>query len=279
MRGLLLVVAALTFTPPAFGQPVDAPLSAGQEQALRASVFVATQAPDFKRGTMLLEVYRTLRGAGVTLTPDEAFEMGEMARWRGNAAEASTAYALMGSDSAEYRKNKYLIADMAKRAEEDRRGEVERSYEAAGKRANSAPALDTVAQAFAAQGDHARAVEIYEQVIAIYAAALKNTPPIETYPPSEAEIKAWAAAQAKSNGRAVQFYLVEAQRNPNVMFGRLPDQVTWTDLALAQLNYGISLLALKRVEDARATWSAIHGSAGAEILAKAWLGIADRSAN
>ena len=43
------------------------------------------------------------------------------------------------------------------------------------------------------------------------------------------------------------------------------------DIAAEKLNISVA--------EARATWAAIDGNAAAGILAKAWIGIADRSAN
>ncbi|MEQ1785328.1 MAG: hypothetical protein ABMA14_28615, partial [Hyphomonadaceae bacterium] len=79
----LLLVAALFLALPAGAQQSNAPVSAEQQAAQRASILAATQKADFKRSRQLLEVYRTLRAAGVTLTSAEAFEMGEYARYRG----------------------------------------------------------------------------------------------------------------------------------------------------------------------------------------------------
>ena len=80
MRLSLLLAAAMFLAAPAIAQQSNAPLSLEQQAALRESILSATQAADFKRSKQLLEVYRTLRAAGVTLTSAEAFDMGEYAR-------------------------------------------------------------------------------------------------------------------------------------------------------------------------------------------------------
>ena len=109
MRLSLLLAAAMFLAAPAIAQQSNAPLNLEQQAALRGSILSATQAADFKRSKQILEVYRTLRAAGVTLTSAEAFDMGECARARGLSGEAADAFALLKSDDLEYRENGALL--------------------------------------------------------------------------------------------------------------------------------------------------------------------------
>ena len=271
----LLLIAALTLAAPAFAQEAGAPLSIEREREVRVSVYAAAQAPDFNNSRMWLEVYRTLRGAGVALTSEEAFSMGEQARMRGLAVESFEAFSLLQPDDPKYLQNERLIAHMRADALTDRQSGVEKSVEAARQR-GSGDFFMIVAQALAGQGDHKRAVEHYELGLS----RINRKQQIASRgPPGEAERAAWAAGQAKAHGRSIAFYELAAKQDPDVVFGYEPDQFPGVDLARCQLNYGISLFRLNRVADARAEWASIEGNAAAMILAKAWIDIADRSAN
>ena len=273
----LLVVAALTLPSPAVAQPDGSVMSREAQEQARAAIFAATAAPDFRRYQILLEVYRTLRAAGVTLSSAEALEMGEAARMRGLPIEAVEAYGLLRPDDPEYRRNERLIAAIQVQAQEDRNGGVEKSVEPAKKRASGEP-LNYVAQAFAGQGEHERAVELYQLALGRMQMASDKQVASDRQP-TAAERAAWASKQAKARGRSVEFYELEAKLNPGVVFGADCYQFSAIDLALAQLNYGISLFRLKRVAEARAVWNEISGNKAVEILADAWIDIANRSTN
>lgn len=69
--------------------------------------------------------------------------------------------------------------------------------------------------------------------------------------------------------RAVEFYVLGLKDGRYVG----PNDLRQDELAMAQLNYGIALFKLNRLDEARATWESIQGDA-AGILARAWLDIA-----
>jgi len=139
-------------------------------------------------------------------------------------------------------------------ADEDRHGGLERSVEAARHRNQPQPRpWLLVAQAFAGQQDFERAVEFYE--LAIFPAQTRLSTDLATR----------AADLARAHRRAIEFYLL-ALRDRRY-------DLRLEELAMAQLNYGIALFKLNRLDEARATWETIQGDA-AGILARAWLDIA-----
>ena len=265
MRLSLLLAAAMFLAAPAIAQQSNAPLNLEQQAALRGSILSATQAADFKRSKQILEVYRTLRAAGVTLTSAEAFDMGECARARGLSGEAADAFALLKSDDLEYRENGAFIEHVQRNAALDRDGGVEKSADLARRRNDDYFSI-SVAEAFAGQGEFDRAVPFYETALS------HNLP-------GKNDVDARAAEASRLYQRSIEFYQLEFKERPCGWSGSAPLRFCPDELATAQLNYGISLFKLKRVDEARATWSAITGSPCVEILAKAWIDIADRSAN
>jgi len=88
MSRILLLLAALMLAAPASAQATRSALGAEREAELRASILAAVAAPDFRSVTMQLEVYRTLKEAGVTLSSAELIDMAEQARKRGLPGEA-----------------------------------------------------------------------------------------------------------------------------------------------------------------------------------------------
>jgi tetratricopeptide (TPR) repeat protein len=283
MPRLLLVAAALFLVAPAMAQQSNAPLSVEQQTALRASILSATQAADFKRSKQLLEVYRTLRAAGVALTSAEAFDMGECARMRGNPNEAVIAFGLLTKDDAEYRQNIVLIKHMQEQAAQDRATGIEEGFRIVQGRTDPW-SFGVYGEVFAAVGLHARAIPIYERAFGFTVSdptALKVNDPTKL---SDADIARLASEAARLHSRDVSFYSVELQQRRAGLLGVAPKpftsgEFTPADKALIQLNYGISLFRIGRIADARATWSAIGCSPTVENLAKAWIDIADISEN
>ncbi len=198
-----------------------------------------------------------LRGVGVTLSPAEAVAMGEAARKRMLPAEALEAYLLLDADSEAFDRSAGVIEFVRTSADRDRDGDIERSLEAARQR-NDVHIWVIVAQLFAGQGDHARAVEVYEVALRLDGA-------------SNDDADSRAAEAAQIYGRAIEFYRVEFAQHPCGWSGSAPRRFCPAQLALAQLNYGISLFKLGRVDDARATWTSITGSPAVEVLAQAWI--------
>jgi len=277
----LLIVTALTLSSPAVAQPVGSGMSREAQEQARTAIFAATAAPDFRRYQILLEVYRTLRAAGVMLSPAEAFEMGEAARQRGLPIEAAEAYGLLLPDDPKYRHNEGLIAHIKEQAGLDRAGGVERSAEIAMQR-NDADYLGIVAEAFAAQGEFGRAIPLYERALGFKVSDPTMSKVDDPTKWSDAYIAKQASELARLHGRDASFYSVELQQRRAGLLGPEPstsEEFTLADKARIQLNYGISQFRLQRVDQARATWSAITGSPCVEILARAWLDIADRSVN
>lgn len=281
MRKSLLLVAGLFLAAPAVAQQSNAPLSLEQQTALRASIMAATQTADFKRSKQGLEVYRTLRAAGVTLTSAEAFDMGECARMRGNANEAVSAFGLLTKDDVEYQQYILLIKKMEEQAAEDRATGIEEGFRMLQGRTD-AWSWGVYGETFAAVGLHARAIPLYEHALGFKVSdstKLKANDPTKL---SDADIAKQAAEAARLHGRDASFYSVELQQRRAGLLGPEPftsEDFTPADKARIQLNYGISLFRIGRIADARATWSAITASPSVEILAKAWIDIADRPAN
>lgn len=262
MRTSLLLATILMLAAPAFAQENNPPLSAQQERDVRGAILKASLAPDFDHRRMLLEVYRTARAAGVTLSSAEAFAMGDEARSRGLPGEATEAFSLLSAEDEEFRQNTALIEAVRRDAEQDRDGDLERSAEAANKR-TTGHAMIVVAQAFAGHGN-------YERAIDLYLIGLAKGQPGAIDP---AELEARAATASKEYRRAIEFYRLGI---PTV---QLQEQFTPAEVALAKLNLGIAQYKLNQIDAARATWSSIRGSNAVEILAKIWIDLASGSAN
>lgn len=262
MRTSLLLATILMLAAPAVAQENNPPLSAKQERDARGAILQATLAPDFDDGRMLLEVYRTLRAAGVTLSSAEAFAVGERARWRGLSGEATEAFSLLSADDEESRQNTALIEAIRRQAEQDRDGDLERSAEAANRR-TSGHAMILVAEAFAGHGNYGRATELY-------LIGLAKGQPGAIDP---AELEARAATASKEYRRAIEFYRLSI---PAV---QLQEQFTPAEVALAKLNLGIAQFRLNQIDAAHATWSSIQGSDAVEVLANIWIDLASASAN
>jgi len=262
MRSSLLLATVLMLAAPAVAQENNRPLSARQERDARVAIQQATLAPDFNAERMLLEVYRTLRGAGVTLSSAEAFAMGERARWRGLPGEAAQAFSLLSADDEEFRQNIALIDAVRRQAEYDRDRGLERSAEAAGRK-TSGHAMILVAEAFAGHGNYGRAIELY-----LIGLAKGQLAAIDS-----AKLEARAAIASKDYRRAIEFYRL------GIPLVQLRERLTPTEVALARLNLGIAQFRLDQSDAARATWSSIQGSTAVEILAKTWIDFARSSAN
>lgn len=226
---------------------------------LRAAILSATQAADFDRERMELDVYRALRGAGVTLSPAETVAMATAAVLRGYPGEAEAIAAELFVDgiskSAEAADFTGMMERIRHGAAQDREGGLARSVETAGNR-YSADFWIVTGQAFAGAGDHERAVEYYTRGLILN-------------DPSEAELAVLAAAASQEYRRAAEFY--------RLSLGPDRRQLTPQGLALAHLNLGISLFKLGRVHEAHVMWTSIEGSDTVEILAEVWLGVADRA--
>jgi hypothetical protein len=170
---------------------------------------------------------------------------------------------------------------MKKLAGHDRAGGVERSAEIAMQR-HDAFYLGVVAEAFAAQGEFGRAIPLYERALGFKVSDPTMSKVDDPAKWSDADIAKQASELARLHGRNASFYSVELQQRRAGLLGPEPstsEEFTLGDKARIELNYGISQFRLQRVYEARATWSAITGSPCVEILARAWLDIADRSVN
>lgn len=258
MVRLGLFVVAMLLATPAFAQPSR--LSAEQEREVRASVKVATEAVDFNEDLMRLDVYRALRGAGVALSTTETIAMARDAFMRGYPGEAETVALALFPDGvprdAEAAGFEGKAKETRRAAAEDREGGLERGI-ADAEYQYSADYWITMAVAFAGADDHARAVDYYLRGLI-------------AHDPDALQLEAMAAKASQDHRRSIEFYRLSLG----------PDRRTLTpsQLALAQLNLGISLFRLNRVEEARTTWAATEGSPAVEALAQVWIGVADRAA-
>lgn len=95
-------------------------------------------------------------------------------------------------------------------------------------------------------------------------------------PLSKDDIEKLAAEASRAHRRAIEFYRLELGGDQYAA-DLAALKLSPAELAVTQLNYGISLFKLKRVTEARATWSAISRSAAVEILAKVWIDLADNN--
>ena len=262
MRTSMLVAIILMLAAPAVAQQDTPPLNAQQERDAREAILQATLTPDFEDSRMLLEVYRTLRAAGVTLSPAETFAMGEQARLRGLPGEAAQAFALLSADDEEFRQNIALIDAVRRQAEYDRDRGLERSAEAASRK-TSGEAVILVAEAFAGHGNYGRAIELY-------LIGLAEGQPAAIDP---AELEARAAIASKEYRRAIEFYRL------GIPLVQLRERFTPTEMALGQLNLGIAQFRLNQIDAAQATWLSIAGNTAVAVLAKIWIDLARSSAN
>lgn len=258
MVGLGLFLVAMLLATPAAAQ--SSGLSAEQEREIRSSVKVATEAVDFDEELMRLDVYRALRGAGVALSTTETIAMAWDAFMRGYPSEAETVALALFLDGvprdAEAASFEGMAKEIGRAAAEDREGGLERGV-ADAERLYSADYWITMAVAFAGAADHARAIEYYQRGLIVH-------------DPDTLQLEAMARKASQDHRRSIEFY--------RLLIG--PDRRTLTPsgFALAQLNLGISLFRLNRVEEARTTWAAIEGSPAVEALAQVWIGVADRAA-
>jgi len=262
MQPQLLLAAILMLAAPAVAQEDNRPLSVQQERDARAAILKASSAPDFDRHRMLLEVYRTARAAGVTLSSAEAFAMGDEARKRGLPGEATEVFSLLSPDDEEFRQNTALIEAVRSAADRDRDGDLARHVDAVNTSA-SGHTMVIVAQAFAGHGNYARAIELY-------LIGLAKGQPGAIDP---AELEAQAATASKEYRRAIEFYRLSI---PEV---QLQEQFTPAEVALAKLNLGIAQFRLDQFDAAQATWSSIQGNSAVETLARIWIDLARSSAN
>lgn len=251
-------LAAMLLAAPAVAQQSE--LRAEQEREVRASVMVATRAADFDENLMELDVYRALRGAGVTLSTAEMIAIAKDAFARGYSAEAEAIASTLFPDGVPRDTEAAGFEDMAEQirrgAAEDRDGGLEDTVAAAEGR-YSADLWIVTAQAFAGADDHARAVEYYRHGLMVH-------------DPDELQLESMATKASRDHRRSVEFY--------RLALGPDRRALTPARLALAQLNLGISLFKLGRVDEARATWGSIEGSAAVEALAQVWIRVADRAA-
>lgn len=264
MQRSLLLAVALILSAPAHAQQPGAGLSLQRAEQVRSSILAATHAPDFEKERMQLEVFRTLKGAGVRLSDVEAIEMAETARARGLPIEAVAAAAQLfdygvplSPQAAEYT---VVMELLQRQALWDRTDGMERSAKAAEGRESGWPMIH-IAQEFAADGQYERAIDLYTR-------GLARNP----FTPTEAEIAAEADADSRAHRRAIEFYKL----------GKPPrrwEQLNVAQEATAMLNLGIAQFEMKRVDEARATWAAIKGNRAVETLAKVWIDLADASAN
>ena len=222
MRQHLLLAAALLLAAPAIAQQSNAPLSLEQQTALRASILAATQVADFKPSMQLLEVYRTLRAGGVTLTPLEEFDMGSEARKRGLAIEAAEMMSSAAQRDEGIRKaNEGLLRHTREMAKRDRETGLEASVRMAAGRADRS-FYASVAEAFAGAGDHARAVPLYERALEF---KVSDPAPLNVEDPtklSDADIAKRASEAARLHGRDASFYSVELQQQRSGLLSMAP---------------------------------------------------------
>jgi tetratricopeptide (TPR) repeat protein len=250
----VVLAALLMLSTPAFAQQRD----------LRAEIMSATQAYDFDRPSMALEVYRTLRGAGLTLSNAEMIGMAEEARMRGLPVEAVSAAEPLfpdgvpaGDAAIEYAK---IMESLRRQAAVDLARGLEDGVKAAEKRA-SRDVWFPIAQAFAGSGKNERAVAFYYRAL---------TPDSSL---TEDSIPARAEELARAHRRAIEFYLLELRQQ----LEKPPAEVNKNKRGIIMLNLGISLFRLGLVDEARSVWMAIEGDGAVAILAAVWIGLADRT--
>lgn len=128
----------------------------------------AEKEPKFNRNGMQLDVYRTLVGAKVSLTPAEQIEMAEYALIRLLPAEASAllepaiASGKVPADKLE-RANRMLV-DAKKKADAEKSELAQTATEAAAQA--SGVALTNVAEAYMSHGDFDKAIDLFQKGIA-----------------------------------------------------------------------------------------------------------------
>lgn len=231
-----------------------------QQDDLRALVMSATAASDFDAPSMQLDVYRALLGADVSLSTPETIAAAMEASTRGYGSEAAAIASALFPEGVPRDEEAAGFASFMGRlrqaAAQDRDGGLARSVETAEHRYSASLWIIT-AQAFAGADDHARAVEYYLRGLVMHE-------------PGETEVRAWASKASLEYRRAVEFY--------RLALGPGRSRLTPQELALAQLNLGVSLFKLGRVDEARTAWASIDGNAAVEILAQVWIGVADRAA-
>jgi tetratricopeptide (TPR) repeat protein len=120
---------------------------------------------NYKTGVAGLDVFRALQASGAKLKPEELFEMGDLARKRGNAIEASTVWeALVKAKDPLAVKNKGLIDTTKAAAAKDKATGLAASETAAATRA-SGEQFGLAAEAYLAAGNYPKAIELFDKAI------------------------------------------------------------------------------------------------------------------
>jgi hypothetical protein len=122
----------------------------------------AKREPKYKRDEALLDVYRTLEAAKVTLNPQEQLEMGELALNRGMAVESERILSPLmqaGAAGADAERSKRLFTKAQQDAKADKAGGLEQSE----KDAAAKPTGDVYAvtgESYMSAGNYAKAIEL-----------------------------------------------------------------------------------------------------------------------
>ena len=120
---------------------------------------------NYKTGVAGLDVFRALQASSAKLKPEELFEMGDLARKRGNAIEASNVWeALVKANDPLAVKNKGLIDTTKAAAAKDKATGLAASETAAATRA-SGEQFGLAAEAYLAAGNYPKAIELFDKAI------------------------------------------------------------------------------------------------------------------
>ena len=121
---------------------------------------------NYRSGTANLDVFRALQGAGVKLKPDEQFALAEAARNRGIPIEAAAAWdVLVKANDPQAVKAKDLVAKLNADAAADKAGGLAKGEAAAATRA-SGEQFGINAEAYMANGNYPKAIELFQKGIA-----------------------------------------------------------------------------------------------------------------
>jgi hypothetical protein len=122
----------------------------------------AKREPKYKKDDALLDVYRTLEAAGVTLNTQEQLDMGEIALNRGMAVESERVLSPLmqaGTTGADADRSKRLFAKAQQDAKADKAGGLEQSE----KDAATKPTGDVYAvtgESYMSAGNYTKAIEL-----------------------------------------------------------------------------------------------------------------------
>lgn len=143
-----------------------------QDTYWRPYIERAKKEPKFKSNDALLDVYRTLEGAGVKLNTTESKEMADMALNRGNAIEAEKIWAplfkngtLGSATDKDADRNKRLYARAQADAKADKAGDLAASETAAATKATG-DAYASTGEAWLGAGDYAKSIDLFQKALA-----------------------------------------------------------------------------------------------------------------